>query len=74
MAKTKIEWSDTVWNPTTGCTKIGLGCENCYAERMAYRLQAMGNKKYSNGFKLTMHKNLLLQPFKWKSPRNIFAG
>ena len=49
-AKTKIEWTEMSWNPVTGCTKISPGCRNCYAERMALRLQAMGQKRYINGF------------------------
>ena len=74
MAKTKIEWTDTVWNPTTGCTKISPGCNNCYAERMALRLHAMGNKKYINGFNLSMHNDLVYKPLEWKSPKIIFVN
>lgn len=51
----KIEWTEKTWNPITGCTKISPGCKNCYSERMAKRLQAMGIKKYRNGFDLTIH-------------------
>lgn len=54
MSKTKIEWTDRVINPTTGCTKVSEGCQNCYAEKMAKRLQHI-TPKYKNGFKLTMH-------------------
>jgi protein gp37 len=50
-----IEWTESTWNPLTGCTKISPGCKHCYAERMAKRLQAMGQANYVNGFKLTMH-------------------
>jgi len=42
MAKSAIEWTESTWNPVTGCTKISEGCRNCYAERMSKRLQAMG--------------------------------
>jgi len=73
MAKTKIEWATDSWNPTTGCTKISPGCAHCYAERMAKRLQAMGNKKYRNGFRLTLHPESLEEPLHWKKPRNIFV-
>ncbi len=72
--KSKIEWTDTTWNPVTGCTKISQGCKNCYAERMAYRLQAMGNKRYLNGFNVTLHKDLIDQPLKWKKSRVIFVN
>jgi protein gp37 len=70
----EIEWTEATWNPITGCTKISPGCENCYAKRMAYRLQAMGNPNYANGFKLTLHNNALQIPLKWKKPRMIFVN
>lgn len=74
MAKTKIEWADDVWNPVTGCTKVSPGCKNCYAERMAKRLQAMGQPRYANGFKVAFHENILTLPFRWKKPRRIFVN
>jgi protein gp37 len=52
---TKIEWTETTWNPVTGCTKISPGCMNCYAERMANRLHLMGSERYKNGFKVALH-------------------
>lgn len=69
-----IEWTESTWNPVTGCSKISEGCKNCYAERMAKRLQAMGNKNYSDGFKLKIHPDTLLLPFKWKKPQTIFVN
>jgi len=69
----KIEWTEKTWNPVTGCTKISEGCKNCYAERMAKRLKAMGLKKYRNGFNVTMHTESLCDPFKWKKPCMIFV-
>ncbi|MDR0510191.1 MAG: phage Gp37/Gp68 family protein [Rikenellaceae bacterium] len=73
MKTTKIEWTDKTWNPVTGCTKISAGCVNCYAEVMARRLQAMGPDKYKNGFNLTLHKDVLSEPLKWKKPHTIFV-
>jgi protein gp37 len=70
----EIEWTEATWNPITGCTKISLGCKNCYAERMARRLQAMGNPTYTSGFKLTLHEHLLEIPLHWKKPRMIFVN
>jgi len=70
----KIEWTEATWNPTTGCTKISDGCMNCYAERLALRLKNMGQKKYRNGFKLTMHKDALKIPLEWKEPKKIFVN
>jgi len=70
----KIEWTQSTWNPITGCTKISEGCENCYASRMALRLKRMGNAKYANGFQLTMHEDCLDDPYKWKKPNRIFVN
>ena len=74
MATSKIEWTESTWNPLTGCTKVSSGFQNCYAERMAIRLQAMKSPNYKNGFKLTIHENLLSLPSKWKKPRIIFVN
>ena len=56
---TTIEWTDDSWNPVTGCTKISAGCAHCYAQRMAKRLRAMGQKRYRNGFKLTLQPDVV---------------
>jgi len=69
----RIEWTECTWNPTSGCTKISSGCENCYAERMAKRLQAMGSKKYKNGFQLSLHDENLKAPYSWRKPRYVFV-
>ncbi len=73
MAQTKIDWCDKVWNPTTGCTKISAGCKNCYAERMAKRLQAMGQERYQDGFAVRCHPDALDIPTRWKKPAKIFV-
>ena len=70
----KIEWTECTWNPVTGCTKISLGCLNCYAERMARRLQAMGQPNYANGFRVTLHPHMLELPLRWRKPRMIFVN
>jgi protein gp37 len=72
--KSPIEWTEATWNPVTGCTKISPGCVNCYAERLATRLQAMGNANYANGFELTLQPQALELPLRWKSPRIIFVN
>jgi len=74
MTTSKIEWTQKTWNPLTGCTKISPGCQNCYAERMAKRLQAMGQPNYRNGFELTLHENALEIPFSWKKSSMIFVN
>lgn len=74
MAQSRIEWTESTWNPVTGCTKISPGCKNCYAERMAFRLQAMGQPNYVNGFDLTLHEHMLERPLHWKKPQLIFVN
>lgn len=71
---TSIEWTDCSWNPVTGCTKISSGCANCYAERMAIRLHAMGVERYRSKFQVTIHPEMLESPLKWKEPRRIFVN
>ena len=71
---TQIEWTEMTWNPVTGCTKISQGCKNCYAERMARRLHAMGSDRYRNGFLPTLHEDLIDLPKRWKKPRVIFVN
>jgi protein gp37 len=72
--KSSIEWTESTWNPVTGCTAISPGCDNCYAERMAYRLQAMGQPNYANGFRLTEHPRMLELPLRWRQGQTIFVN
>lgn len=75
MATTSnIEWTEMTWNPVTGCVKVSQGCKHCYAERMADRLFAMGAERYQNGFKPTLHYDLIDLPKRWKKPRVIFVN
>ena len=69
-----IEWTQATWNPVTGCTKVSPGCKHCYADRMATRLKAMGNPRYTHGFRLTLHEDLLDLPLRWRRPRTIFVN
>jgi protein gp37 len=69
-----IEWTESTWNPLTGCDKVSPGCKHCYAERMAFRLQAMGMPQYAKGFKLSMHEEALNLPLTWKKPQVIFVN
>jgi protein gp37 len=69
-----IEWTESTWNPLTGCTKISPGCRNCYAERLSKRLQHMGSPNYVNGFKLTTHEKALILPLKWSKSQTIFVN
>lgn len=85
MADSSIEWTDATWNPVAGCTILSPGCTNCYAMRMAARLDAMGTKKYkgltrkSSGRavwtnKVNLDEKTLLQPLTWKKPRMVFVN
>lgn len=73
-ANTSIEWTEATWNPVTGCTKVSIGCERCYAERMALRLQGMGQPNYARAFEVTLHPHALRLPLTWKKPRMIFVN
>jgi protein gp37 len=79
----KIEWTETTWNPTTGCDRISPGCDNCYALTLAKRLKAMGSAKYQNdgdsrtsgpGFGVTVHEDALTEPLRWRKPRRVFVN
>ena len=69
-----IEWTDATWNPVTGCTKIGPGCDNCYAERFAERFRGVPGHPYEQGFDLTLRSERLQQPARWVRPRMIFVN
>lgn len=69
-----IEWTESTWNPVTGCTKISPGCKHCYAERMAERLKAMGQQNYRNGFELTLQPHMLELPLRWKKAQAVFVN
>jgi protein gp37 len=72
--KSEIEWTDATWNPVTGCTKVGPGCDNCYAERFAERWRGINGHPYEQGFDLTLWPSRLEQPVQWKKPRMIFVN
>lgn len=74
MKKTKIEWTEATWNPSTGCTKVSSGCKNCYAETMSFRLKAMGTPGYDNGFEFSLMPERLNQPYKIKKPTRFFVN
>lgn len=83
MSATTIEWTDTTWNPVTGCDRVSPGCANCYALEMARRLKAMGSAHYQNdgnpetsgpGFGVTTHPDALRLPMEWKKPRRVFVN
>src|SRR6266705_862167 len=69
-----IEWTDATWNPVTGCSKVSPGCKHCYAERMAVRLQAMGQPRYADGFEVRMHEDAVELPLRWRRPRRVFVN
>jgi protein gp37 len=82
-ANSSIEWTDTTWNPTTGCDQVSAGCDNCYALPMAKRLKAMGSAKYQKdgdprtsgpGFGIAVHPETLDEPHSWRTPRKVFVN
>lgn len=74
MGTSRIEWTESTWNPVTGCNKISPGCKHCYAERMAKRLKAMGQVNYANGFALTLQPQMLELPLRWRKPQTVFVN
>ncbi|WP_428563618.1 MAG: DUF5131 family protein [Solidesulfovibrio sp. DCME] len=70
----KISWTDASWNPTTGCTKISLGCDNCYAESTARKLHGIGFKEYEDVFSVKTHQHKLYQPLNWKKSKKILVN
>ena len=74
MSTTSIEWTESVWNPVTGCNKVSAGCKNCYAETMARRLQAIGVRGYENGFEVSLLPDRLDQPLSRKRPTMYFVN
>lgn len=85
MAETSIEWTDATWNPVAGCTILTAGCTNCYAMRMAARLEAMGVEKYAGltrktggrakwTGKIYLDRKALSIPTLWSKPRQVFVN
>lgn len=74
MANSKIEWTDTTWNPVRGCTKISPGCTHCYAETFAERFRGVPGHPYEQGFDLRFVPEKLLEPLRWRSPKMIFVN
>ena len=72
--KSAIEWTESTWNPVTGCTKLSAGCDNCYAERFAERFRGVVGHPYEEGFDLTLRPARVDQPRSWRRPRLIFVN
>ncbi len=71
---TAIEWTNATWNPVTGCAKVGAGCDNCYAERLAERFRGVAGHPFERGFDLQLRPERLDQPLSWRRPRMIFVN
>ena len=69
-----IEWTDSTWNPVTGCTKVTAGCDLCYAQRFSERFRGVRGHPFENGFDLTLRPERLMQPLEWRQPRRIFVN
>ena len=74
LSASRIEWTEVTWNPVTGCSKVSAGCANCYAERMARRLQAMGQPNYARGFQVATHEQMVDRPLAWTRPSTVFVN
>ena len=72
--KSAIEWTDSTWNPVTGCTKVSRGCDNCYAERLSERFRGVAGHPFEMGFDLTLREERLAQPLSWRRPRQVFVN
>ncbi len=72
--KSTIEWTDSTWNPVTGCTKVSPACKNCYAETFAERWRGVPGHPYEQGFDLRLWPDRLELPLTWKKPRTIFVN
>jgi protein gp37 len=73
-ASSSIEWTNSTWNPVTGCTKISQGCKHCYAQRFAERFRGIPGHPYEQGFDLRLWSDRLELPLQWKEPRRIFVN
>src|SRR5687767_4304736 len=72
--KSKIEWTDATWNPVTGCTKVSMGCDHCYAERFAERFRDVPGHPFEQGFSVRLWPDRLELPLKWRVPKRIFVN
>lgn len=72
--KSNIEWTDASWNPVTGCTQVGPGCDHCYAMTFAERFRGVKGHPYEQGFDLKLWPERLELPLTWKKPRRIFVN
>src|SRR5438876_9566757 len=70
----KIEWTETTWNPVRGCTKISPGCKHCYAAVFAERFRGVPGHPYEQGFDLKLILEKLAEPLRWRTPRTIFVN
>ena len=72
--RSAIEWTETTWNPVTGCTKVTRGCDHCYAERLAERFRGTPGHPFERGFDLVLRPERLEQPLAWRRPRTVFVN
>lgn len=69
-----ISWTNSSWNPVTGCSKVSPGCANCYAERFAERWRGTHGHPYEQGFDLKLWPERLDLPLRWRAPRMVFVN
>ena len=84
-SSSEIEWTDVTWNPVAGCSLASAGCTNCYAMRMAARLEAMGHRKYKGTTRksgdryvwtgrVNIDESSLSAPLEWRKGKRIFVN
>jgi protein gp37 len=71
---TSIEWTDTTWNPVTGCTEVTPGCDNCYAKTFAERWRGIPGHPFERGFDVVLRPERVAQPLTWRKPRKVFVN
>ena len=74
MNSTKIEWTETTWNPVRGCTPISSGCKNCYAKTFAERFRGVPGHAYEQGFDFRLVPEKLDEPLRWRKPKRVFVN
>src|SRR5690242_18079301 len=72
--QTKIEWTDSTWNPLRGCQKVSPGCKYCYAEAFAERFRGVPGHPYEHGFDLRLVPEKLTEPFNWPRGQMVFVN
>jgi protein gp37 len=69
-----IEWTDSTWNPVTGCTKVSPGCDHCYAQTFSERFRGVVGHPFESGFDVKLRAERIAKPLEWKKPQRVFVN